>query len=96
MNTERFPAGISSIHFFGEDDPLSFVLQSHLNFEHAIVIRHEQGHKPPKTLPRADLLLVRDFIARLFLAKYPDESSSVEVRQLDQAIERSLKQPAKL
>ena len=67
MSGSRFTPCIESIHFISDKDPFHIQgnhLLNYRNYEAPIVIKHDYGHTPVRTLPKQDLEVLANYIVR--------------------------------
>ena len=90
MSGEIFLAGLDSLHFWSEKDPMAPYLRNYLNYERPTVIEHNQGHRPVKTLDAKDVRIMADFFARQYTKKNKDIDQSQSVKNTLESFYSSL------
>ena len=69
VSGDVFIPNCESLHFISEKDPMATSLKNFLNYEKPLIIHHDQGHRPVRTLPKKELRKVADFFARQYEVK---------------------------
>ena len=63
ISNDHFTPGLESLHFASEKDIFKTVGMFQ-NYENPVVIYHNQGHIPVRTLPLEKLMVMADFFVR--------------------------------
>ena len=74
-----FLPNVPSLHYQSEKDPLYASLKCYQNVENPIVIKFDDGHRPPKILDLDALTKTVNFLGHQYKLKYGNSKEEIEV-----------------
>ena len=91
VSGDIFIPNCESLHFVSDKDSMASHLKSYLYYEKPLVLHHDQGHRPVRTLDKKSLKRMADFFARQYEKKNGLASENAQVKLILDSFYLSLK-----